>query len=439
VTTKTWTWTAAAVVLAAVGGLASARSPIITILALAGFISFVAVSHNRPAATIVLFPLTFLPWAAGVFGQLIGPSDLLLILLGGTLLVEWATGRQDGSLLGHLSAPAIGFVAWTAASAVWAADPLSVAIETTQRAAFIGLGIAVVHALPTDGRVVRRGLGGMVALAAVLGAVETVAAIVTHTYLHVYGLGIHKNWYGFVLPFGIMVLAALAFEQRRRVTGRWLVPLLPMVTGLAVSGSRGGWIGTLVGLTVIVIFHRPAFAWPAITAGVLAVGLVFVAAPQLTTDKIDTSTADTSAGMRMRTWAEGVRAVKEAPLFGEGAGNFVAVVKDRGSQVDPNNLTLLTWAETGIFGLAFLGWLFVAAARTAARNARTLTGTAALANTAGAAIFVSSVAHAQFDMFWTRGVALLTFMGIGLIVWASRQVNPSASEPSRSLIPLGAP
>jgi O-antigen ligase len=437
--TKSFAWGASAVALAALGGLASSRSPILTIVALAGFFAFIVISQNRPAATVVLFPLTFLPFAANVFGKLVGPSDLLLILLGGTLLLEWASGRQHGSLLGPLAVPAIGFVAWTAASAVWAVHPHAVLGESLQRAAFVGLGIAVIHTLPTDGRVVRRGLVAMVGIAAAMGAAETVVAVATHKYLHVYGLGIDKNWYGFVLTFGIVVFAALAFDRGETLALRSVIPLVPMVSGLLVSGSRGGWIGTLVGVTTVVIFHRPAFAWPAITASMLAIALLFVAAPQLTTQRIDTSTADTSAGMRLRTWADGVHAVKQRPLLGEGAGNFVAVVKDRGSQVDPNNLILLTWAETGIFGLMFLGWLFAAALLTAARNARNLTGTAALANTAGAAIFVSSVAHAQFDMFWTRGVALLTFMGIGLILWANRRLNPSAPELSRSLIQLGAP
>jgi O-antigen ligase len=437
--TKSVAWGASAVALAAIGGLASSRSPILTVMALVGFFAFLVVSQNRPAATVLLFPLAFIPFAANVFGKLFGPSDLVLLLLGGTLLFEWASGRQHGSLLGPLAVPAIGFVAWTAASAVWAANPHAVLVETMQRAAFVGLGIAVVHTLPTDGRVVRRGLVAMVGMAAVMGVAETAVALATHTYLHVYGLGIHKNWYGFVLTFGILAFAALAFDRGEKLAFRSVMPLVPMVTGLLVSGSRGGWIGTLVGVTVVVIFHRPAFAWPAITAAVLAIALLFVAAPQLTTERIDTSTADTSAGMRVRTWTDGIDAVKQHPLLGEGAGNFLAVVKDRGSQVDPNNLTLLTWAETGIFGLMFLGWLFAAALRMAARNTRTLAGTAALANTAGAAVVVSALAHAQFDMFWTRGVALLTFMGIGLILWANRQVKtPSPPEPSRSLIQLGA-
>jgi O-antigen ligase len=175
-----------------------------------------------------------------------------------------------------------------------------------------------------------------------------------------------------------------------------------------------------------------------VTAAVLVAAIAVVAAPQLTTDKINTHSVDTTTGMRMATWSQGMKAVKAHPVFGEGAGNFVAVVENRGAQVDPNNLTLLTWAETGIFGVLLLGWLILGALRMAARNSRVLTGTAALANTAGCALFLSAIAHAQFDIFWTRGVALLTFMGMGLVLWANRQADHSVPDPTRSLVELGA-
>jgi O-antigen ligase len=431
-------WSIAAVALAALGGLASSQSAPLTVLALMGFVAFLAVSQNRPGATALLFPLAFIPFAVNLFPKLVGPSDFILMLLGGALLLEWVTDRPSGTLLGPLAVPAIGFIAWTAASSLWAANPAAVLGETIQRASFVGLGLAVVHTLPSDGRAVRRGLTGMVAMAAVMGAVETIAAIASGHYFAVYALGIHKNWYGFVLAFGLIVLATLAGEGRRPLTLKWLIPLVPMVTGVVTSGSRGGWIGTLVGLTVVVIFQRPSFAWPAVTAAVLVAGIAVVAAPQLTTDKINTQSVDTTTGMRMATWSQGMKAVKAHPVFGEGAGNFVAVVENRGAQVDPNNLTLLTWAETGIFGVLLLGWLILGALRMAARNSRVLTGTAALANTAGCALFVSAIAHAQFDIFWTRGVALLTFMGMGLVLWANRQADHSVPDPTRSLVELGA-
>lgn len=416
---------AGAVVLGAVAGAASTRFPLLTVAAAAGLVLVVAVSRNRPAATAALLPLCLLPYAVAVGGLLLGPSDALLLVVGGLLVVDWALGHEREPLLGALAVPAVAFVAWTASSAAWAADPQAVMIETAQRAAFVLGGIAVVRTLPLDGRAVRGALLGLVAGCTVLGGATVVTGLFRGEWLHVYALGMHKNWLGFVLSFGFVVLVALRVNGEPRPAMLWLIPGLTITLGLLMSGSRGGWIGALAGTVVIIAVRRPALAWPALSLATVAMVLLFVAAPGLTTERIDVSTPDTSAGMRLRTWSSGVEAVRERPLLGHGAGNFRAVVKDRGSQVDPNNLALLTWAETGVVGLLILAWLVASALRLAVGTARVTTGTASLGSTAGAAIFTAALAHSQFDMFWTRGVALATFMALGLVLW-SRRHRPDA-------------
>jgi putative inorganic carbon (HCO3(-)) transporter len=432
-------WALAAVLLAAVGGAASTRFPLVTVVALAGLVAVVAVARNRPAATAFLLPLCLLPYALAAGGLLLGPSDALLIVLGGALLLDFAIGRQPGPLLGPLAVPAVAFVAWTAMSAAWAADPLAVVVEAGQRAAFVLVGMAVVRALPGDGRAVRHALVGLVGGCAVLGAATVVSGVLAGQWLHVHALGMPKNWLGFVLSFGLVVLVAFGFEGQHRSAMVWSATGLPITLGLALSGSRGGWIGALVGIAVIVVLQRPAFAWPALSAAVVATALVLVAAPGVATERIDVSTPDTSAGMRLRTWSSGVEAIQQRPLLGHGAGNFRAVVKDRGWQVDPNNVLLLTWAETGVLGVAFLIWLVVAAFRLAAANSRVVRGTQGVANVAGAAIVAAALAHAQFDMFWNRGVALATFMGMGLVLWCHRHGGATRTPPALASRPYPSP
>jgi O-antigen ligase len=432
-------WGLAAVLVAAVGGAASTRFPLLTVVALAGLVAVVAVARSRPAATALLLPLCLLPYAVGASGLLLGPSDALLLLLGGALLLDWAIGAEPGPLLGPLAVPAAAFVAWTAMSAAWAADPLAVVVEAGQRAAFVLVGMAVVRALPGDGRAVRRALVGLVGGCAVLGAATVVSGVLAGQWLHVHALGMHKNWLGFVLSFGLVVLVAVGFDHRRPPVGLRVAAGLPIALGLGLSGSRGGWIGALAGITVIVVLQRPTFAWPALSAAVIATVLVLVAAPGVATEGIDVSTPDTSAGVRLRTWSSGVEAIQERPLLGHGAGNFRAVVKDRGSQVDPNNVVLLTWAETGAAGVAFLAWFVSAVFRLAAANSRAARGTPVLANTAGAAIVAAALAHAQFDMFWTRGVALATFMGMGLVLWCHRHGGTTPTHPALASRPHRSP
>lgn len=418
-------WTLGALVLAAVGGAASTRFPALTVAALAGLVLVLAASRNRPAATAVLLPLCVLPYAVPLGGLLLGPSDALLLVLAGLLLLDWALGHERGPVLGPLAVPAVTFVTWTAMSAAWAADPRAVLVETAQRAAFVLLGIAVVRSLPADGRAVRAALVGLVGGCAALGTATVVSGAMQGVWLHVYAFGMHKNWLGFVLPFGFVGLVALRVHGELAARALWVTAGLAITLGLAMSGSRGGWVGALAGTIMILVLHRPGLAWPAVSAATVAIVLLLLVAPALTTERVDVSTADTSAGMRLRTWSSGVAAIQERPLLGYGAGNFRAVVENRGTQVDPNNILLLAWAETGVFGLLALVWLVAAAVRLAVTSAAVATGTASLANTAGAAMMTTALVHAQFDMFWTRGVALATFMAMGLVVWSHRHRSGS--------------
>ncbi|MGH9154190.1 MAG: O-antigen ligase family protein, partial [Acidimicrobiales bacterium] len=230
------------------------------------------------------------------------------------------------------------------------------------------------------------------------------------------------NWLGFVLSFGLMALVALAVAEGRP-RGVTTVAGALIVSGLVLSGSRGAWVGTLAALAVVAALARPALAWPAASVTVVAVALILVAAPGNVFAGLDDPDPDTSAGTRVLTWSSGLETVRRHPLLGVGAGNFRTVVKDRGTQVDPNNLILLTWAETGVVGVVLLGGVVVATLRMAMAGSRRRAdrgGAHDVANLAGAGIFVASLAHAQFDMFWTRGVALATFMGAGLVLWAGR-------------------
>lgn len=423
----------------AVSGLASIRLGWAAVAAAAAAVAVVATTRDRPAATALLLPLCLLPYALNAGGLLIGPSDALLLVVGAVLMVDWAVGRRTGPLLGPLAAPAVGFVAWTAASAAWAGDPGLVVVETAQRAALVLLGLAVVHALPPDGRAVRRALAGLIAGAAALGTVTTVTGAVQGRWFAVYPLGIHKNWLGFVLSFGLMSVVAVVLADRGRPQGPTAVAGACILSGLVFSGSRGAWVGTLAALAVLAAMTRPSLGWPAASVAAVAVALVLVAVPGNVFAGVDDPDPDTSAGTRVLTWSSGLDTIRRHPALGVGAGNFRAVVKERGTQVDPNNLVLLTWAETGVVGVLLLGAVVVGTLRLAAASARrraAARSTYDLANLAGVGIFVASLAHAQFDMFWTRGVALATFMAAGLVLWAHHQQAQAGHGPPPAPRPL---
>lgn len=393
----------------------------------------VALPGRRAAATALLLPLSLLPHAVDVGGLWASASDVLLVVLGAMLLVERAADRDRAPLLGPLTSVAVGFVVWTAASALWAADPTAPLIEAVQRFNFVILGVALIAALPRDGRLVRRTLVWFVAGSALLGAVTVGTGIAQSRYFGVYAAGIHKNTIGYLLSLGLLAAVALAVATPRRLpAARWLAPAsLSILAGLVLAGSRGGWVGAIVALILVAALRRPDAAPAAVVAGAAAVALLLlVVPPDVAADRVGFTTPNSTADVRAQTWEDGVATIATAPLLGVGAGNFRAYVRDQGSQVDPNNLALLTWAETGIPGLLLLLALFGGCLRLAWRQVRRspARGMPTAASLAGAGMLVAGVAHAQFDMFWSRGTALATFLGVGLVLWAHHSPADEAAD-----------
>jgi O-antigen ligase len=285
--------------------------------------------------------------------------------------------------------------------------------------------VALLAALPLDGRHVQRTLAVFVTGAAALGGATVVVGFAEHRFIGVYPLGIHKNAAGSLLSYGLLAAAGLAMAIPRGAASRWLVAgCLAIGSGLVVTGSRGAWVGTLVAAAVMLVLQRRYLLWPVASITVVAVALFLLLLPPDTlADHAGFDERYSTASVRADTWADGVREISAHPVLGVGAGNFVAHLDGKAFQADPNNLFLLTWAETGLPGLLLLLWLLGACLRLAWDNAQTAggPGLASAASQIGVVMLVSAVVHGQFDVFWTRGTGLAAFLGAGLVSWAHRR------------------
>lgn len=389
---------------------------------------------RRSDIIALLLPLCLLPFAIRLGGVFVSVTDILVIGLACCLLVAVAAGFEPQRIANPLAIPAIAFVAWTLASAVWAAAPAKAVVEATQRLEFTVFGVALMAALPADGRHVRRALTGLAAGAALLGAATVITGILEHQFFGVYPLGIHKNAAGSLLSYGLIATLVLRLALPGRHGGHWVVATgLVTLAGLVITGSRGAWVGTLVALATVVAMRRPRLVWPVISVMLVAVALfLLVVPPDTLTEEAGFDDKFSTAAVRAETWQQGVDAFVAHPLLGVGAGNFVARIAGQTLQVDPNNLFLLTGAETGLPGLALLLWFLAACLRLAWRNAHAVPpGEPAAANLSGVALLVTAIVHAQFDLFWTRGIGLVAFLGAGLVVWAF-QATTANSQPRPS-------
>lgn len=417
--------TPAAGALALVAAMAWVRlGPVVPVLVALPILAMVLVSWRSDATTLLL-PLCLVPFAINAGGVYASAGDLLTVGLGCCLLLATAAGYERQRFVNPLTAPAVAFVAWTAISASWAAEPLKALVDVGQRLEFTVLGVALIAALPIDGRHVRRTLGGFVAGATALGLITVLVGFAGHRLIGVYPLGIHKNAAGSLLSYGLLAAAGLVTAVPRGAASRWLVAAcLAIGAGLVVTGSRGAWVGTLVAGAVMIVLARRHLLWPVASITVVAVALfLLVLPPDTLADHAGFDERYSTASVRADTWGDGVRTISAHPALGVGAGNFVAHLDGKAFQADPNNLFLLTWAETGLPGLLLLLWLLGACMRLAWRNAEAARGPglAPAASQIGLAMLVSAVVHGQFDVFWTRGTGLAAFLGAGLVTWAHRR------------------
>lgn len=430
--------TPAAALLAVLASLAWVRlGPPVVVLAALPILGVVLLTWRSDVTALVL-PLCLVPQAVSIAGLYASASDLLVVGLGCCLLAALAAGLDPHRVVNPLTVPAVAFVAWTLASAAWSAGPVKAVVDAAQRMEFTVLGVALMAALPLDGRHVRRALVGLVAGTAVLGFATVVIGILEHRYLGVYPLGIHKNAAGSLLAYGLIAGFGLRLASPRRANGRWLDAAgLVTLAGLVFTGSRGAWVGTLVAAATVVAMRRPHLVWPVASVTVVAVALFLLLFPPDTlADEAGFDERYSTASVRADTWRAGVQTIVAHPVLGIGAGNFVARIDGKDFQADPNNLFLLTWAETGLPGLVLLLWFLAACLRLAWRNARAPDppAAAAAANRIGVAMLVAAVVHGQFDVFWTRGTGLAAFLGAGLVAWAGRAVaaeRPPLPAPAR--------
>jgi O-antigen ligase len=423
--------TPAAGVLAVLAAMALVRlGPVVpAMIALPVLAVFLVV--KRSDATALILPLCLVPFAVSVGGVYVSASDLLVVGLGVSLLLAVAAGFERQRFGNPLTVPALLFLGWTLMSAIWSVHPAKALVDAGQRLEFTVAGVALIAALPLDGRHTRRTLVGYVAGATTLAIATVIIGFAAHRFIGVYPLGIHKNAAGSLLSYGLLAALVLRLNTPRGGRKAWLAAgCLVILVGLVFTGSRGAWVGTLVALATITALRRPQLLWPVVSITLVAVALfLLILPPDVLAERAGFEERYSTAAIRADTWQEGVRAISASPMLGVGAGNFVARIDGRNFQSDPNNVFLLTWAETGLLGLVMLLWFLVACLRLAWRNARASEeGTPTTANQIGMALLVSAVVHGQFDVFWTRGTGLAAFLGAGLVAWSSRAIVTERSS-----------
>lgn len=256
-----------------------------------------------------------------------------------------------------------GFVAWSAISMIWAAQPddtaLVITMSRAQLLAVVWMGFQLVR----SERDLRGLLGGYV-----LGCVAVVGLALRNNVLGVTDVweryaadGFDPNDMAIYLALAIPMAGYLAHRttdgSRWRLT--WLLYVPAALVGIALSASRTGAIAAVLAIAAMLgwLGLRSKAAWGVAMAILVAAAVVGL--PRLPGSSLDRilslgsgAAAGSTLGSRERIWEAGMEILPRHLGGGVGVGGFAHAVRgELGEGVLAHNTVLSIAVELGIVGL----------------------------------------------------------------------------------------
>ncbi len=181
----------------------------------------------------------------------------------------------------------------------------------------------------------------------------------------------------------IAVAAALVLHERERSARAGAAAFLVVaVPSMLLTFSRGGYLamaGVAVGLA---LSHKRRW-W--LLAGAVIAGAAAAAIPPVfhrITLEFTNGNGTTLFGRagRIELWKAALRMLRDNPIFGAGLSGYAEKVgpywdaNHRERFIDPHNILLNFWTETGILGVISFAWILVTGFRTTWRGWREAAG-----------------------------------------------------------------
>lgn len=420
----------AAVPLLAIGFVAGMRNPV-WLLAL--------------YAAVVPFGSSLRIPGAGPFGSL---STLIGLLAVGAFLAR-LTSRPAGRVRpGSTPALAVLLVGVAAATIMWSIDPSRTLQQVAILASLVGLYI-VVAVTPVSPDDVRRFESGVVAGGIAVGGYAV--------YLAATGALVDAEDQRFVAAVGgsetgdvadpnitaaslaLPIIVALDRAMQPGPVARRLGYLFIAVTlllGILLTGSRGGMLGVLAAIVLLLLVRRPrtGAVWAALLVPATAFLIATALAPQYVIERL---TTDTRSSGRTDIWIAGLRACSEHCGVGSGWGTFPLAHREvlleqpdtRAERllVESHNLWIGTVVEGGLIALILLILILWFAARDLSRldRVRRAPPLAAVVGLMVTSVFLQSLG---FKFFW-----LVMIYGVLMMNAFARPVALSGAPPLERL------
>lgn len=377
----------AAVVLAAVAGavagLTAGSGALVLVAAVVAICLFALVVMRPEAMLLAVAAFPWLDWVARRFLGSLGPIWDDSLLLASVVLLLWSLVvlRRGELWTVPITLPALLALAAAVGSVVVRDVPGDVAVFAL-RVLFQPLLFYFLGFLFPKNRIWVRGAVAVFMVASLALAVHGLYQYVTHAPMpaswvdvretaistRAYSIVQNPNGLGAFLLMGTLVSLSLALASGLRKGHRiWLAAICVIqLAGVAVTFSRGAWIGLAAGVLALLMVEYRRYLAPLIAAGVVA----WFAMPKTFVNRLtfafsSTYIAKSLAAGRLYVWKISLQQMAAHPWFGVGLGTFggTSAVSFSYGRLWVDNFYLQLGAEGGLLLLVFFLWVLLRAAK----------------------------------------------------------------------------
>ena len=315
----------------------------------------------------------------------------------------------------------------------------------------IAFAFVLIHVVTSPRRafLVLGGLGVAGIAVAAPNAVTVLEALRAHTYdvTQTPPVVIYTTANALALFLGpsIAVAAAILLHASDRYARAGSAVFL-VVAGPAMllTFSRGGYLAMAAVAVGVALSHRRR--WWLLAGAVVAGGLLAAIPPvfhriELEFQNVNGTTFFGRAG-RVELWKATLQMLREHPIFGAGLSGFADRIAPFWNAnhperfIDPHNIVLNFWVETGVLGLIAMAWILVLAFRTAWRGSRSPDVNWRAIEIGILLAMVAVVVHGLVDVPYFKNDLSLQFWTLVSLAWAgawSISTIPSTGVPARDI------
>jgi O-antigen ligase len=253
----------------------------------------------------------------------------------------------------------------------------------------------------------------------------------------------------FLVPLIALAGSVLLFRSGRPERLVSLIFLAIAVPTVLLTLSRGGFVALAVVVFGLAMAHRRRWWFLAASVGA---AIIFALIPPVTARiavEVNLSNGSNTLVGRWGLWSATLKMLRDHPLFGAGLSGFTerlgpywnAGHSDR--FIDPHNIVLNFWSETGILGVVAFAWILVTVFRMSWRGWRQALPDWCPIHYGVFLAMVAVLVHGLVDVPYFKNDLSFEFWTLVALTWAGTRwaatTNTAAANTRLTAAPAGTP